>query len=99
MSWFTVEDMIEKAMIPLDVIDAKGRVIESPITAFDDETGEVEMYLIDRENEYPESRRVMVLYDGQQLPYVLNEAGEEFMRVVRKFKAPLTWKKLEVVST
>lgn len=86
------DNMIEH--IPLDVLDANGKVLAGPIISFDTETGEVERYLIDRENEYPENRIVTVTYDGEPLRYVLKEEGSEFMRTTKKHKAPLTWRKL-----
>jgi hypothetical protein len=94
MRW-DANKIIDAKMTPLDVLDADGKVIQGPITAFDEESGEVEKYLVDDKNEYHESRVVTVTYDGKPLRYVLNKEGSEFLRVTEKHKAPLTWKKIE----
>lgn len=48
MAWVTSIEMGLKGHIPLDVYDANGMLIRRAIYQFNDETGEVESFVLDR---------------------------------------------------
>lgn len=82
MPRYTAQSMCDQGLIPLDVYDANGMIINRKITAFDTDTGEVESFICD-------SVTGSVIIDGQ--------AGEALKRT-EKYPAPLTWKRIDAES-
>lgn len=84
MPRYTAQSMCDQGLIPLDVYDANGMIINRKITAFDTDTGEVESFIVNP--------------DGSFQFLVDDDNSSPVRKRLERYAAPLTWKQIDVES-
>lgn len=80
-------------MLPCEVYDSHGEVIDKPIVAFDDETGMVE-YQQQTNNPRRFAPQQTICIDADKKIYLVMKNEGEINTITEVYPAPLTWKKI-----